>query len=512
MGVLLLALVLRVAWLDQESLWFDETFTSWWTKQTLAELWGPNGRLETNPPLYYSLTRLHVDLLGDGEAALRLPAALIGTLCVGAVFLLGRMIGGVKVGLLAALLTAIAAPHVRYSQEARGYALLSLLGILAVLGCLLFFQAAATQQIRRRQAAVGLALYVIATLGALYTHNTAVLLPAFANAAALVWWFLHSRRLLPVVIWLSANLLILAGWSWWVPTLLDQSKSAVSLDWLVQPSAGWAAREWVRFFGLRYLHGYELIQAVPGLIVLGFAAVACLLRPGIATLLPALCVVGMPAALFTLGLVARPAWAERYFFWPFPLAMILVAIGLLELRPAWARAGAIAAALALSMLNLGLYYTVRQKEPFREVIALIAEELGPGDGVLFVPGVQSLAAAYYQLKRNLVLDTYGVEPAGGGHSLGMPFDILPLQPPAARQPTVLHVDDLPRLRAEHGRIWIVYRRKERSDPKDLVQKVLGSVGRVILAQDFAPFLKVVLIEFPAVPLPYAGEDARDDVH
>jgi hypothetical protein len=146
------------------------------------------------------------------------------------------------------------------------------------------------------------------------------------------------------------------------------------------------------------------------------------------------------------------------------------------------------------------------------VIALIAEELGPGDGVLFVPGVQSLAAAYYQLKRNLVLDTYGVEPAGGGHSLGMPFDILPLQPPAARQPTVLHVDDLPRLRAEHGRIWIVYRRKERSDPKDLVQKVLGSVGRVILAQDFAPFLKVVLIEFPAVPLPYAGEDARDDVH
>ena len=133
-AVMCLALAVRLLDLGQELLWGDEAFTWWWTRQPLAGQWGSNAALEPDPPLFYTIAWLSTELLGNDERALRLPSALLGTLGVGAVFLVGRTAGGTRTGLLAALLTAIAAPHVYYSQEARTYALLSLLGTLAVWG------------------------------------------------------------------------------------------------------------------------------------------------------------------------------------------------------------------------------------------------------------------------------------------------------------------------------------------------------------------------------------------
>ena len=187
-AVLAFALVLRLIDLGGESLWNDEAFTWWWIQQPPGDLWGPNAAQETSPPLYYMFAWAGCRLFGDGEAALRLPSVLFGTLGVGAVFILGRAVGGTRAGLLAALLTATAAPHIYYSQEARTYALLSLLGTLAVLGLLAFFRHVAPAGGARGLGVWGLALYGSATIGALYTHNTALLLPLIANIAALGWW------------------------------------------------------------------------------------------------------------------------------------------------------------------------------------------------------------------------------------------------------------------------------------------------------------------------------------
>ena len=220
-AVLCLALAVRLLDLGQESLWADEAFTWWWTRQPLAGQWGSNAALEPNPPLFYTIAWLSTELLGNDERALRLPSALLGTLGVGAVFLVGRTAGGTRAGSLAALLTAIAAPHVYYSQEARTYALLSLLGTLAVWGCLIFFRAATQPDLERRAAISGLALYVAATIGALYAHNTAALLPALANLVALGWWLTGPRRWAAAGFWVGANLVVLAAWSWWLPTLFQ---------------------------------------------------------------------------------------------------------------------------------------------------------------------------------------------------------------------------------------------------------------------------------------------------
>src|SRR2546423_8067693 len=69
--------------------------------------------------------------LGHGEAWLRALAAVAGALAIPAIYFLGRELWGRGAGLMAALLLALNAYHIRYSQEARSYSLAALLVILS---------------------------------------------------------------------------------------------------------------------------------------------------------------------------------------------------------------------------------------------------------------------------------------------------------------------------------------------------------------------------------------------
>jgi mannosyltransferase len=498
-AVLLLALVLRLVDLGGESFWADEAFTWWWTRQPLGDLWGAKAAHETNPPLYYTVVWLARRALGDNEAALRLPSVLFGTLGVGAVFFLGRAVGGTRAGLLAALLTAAAAPHIYYSQEARTYALLSLLGTLAVLGALTFFRHAAASSGARGPAVGGLALYALATIGALHAHNTAVLLPFLANLAAVAWWLAGSRRLATAGSWLGANLIVLLAWSWWLPALAHQAGGAASIEWLSQPPPDWAFRDYVRLYGLRYLPDQKLAQVVSGLAVLGIAALACLLRPGSATLTLLGFVVGVPALLFLIGTLATPVWIERALFWPLPLGLTLAAVAVTRLRPPWARRTALAVVLLVALVNLTLFQLGRWKEPYRDAIAAIAGASRPGDALLLVPDTTVMSTTYYAMRRGLVLDTYVVDPARGKRAMGPPYDTLPLQPPEARLPTFLGLGELSRIARGHDRLWVLYRRRDYVDPDDRVRQELAGFGRVTRAEALPPMLELVLLELLESP-------------
>lgn len=498
-AVMCLALAVRLLDLGQESLWADEAFTWWWTRQPLAGQWGSNAALEPNPPLYYTIAWLSTALLGNDERALRLPSALLGTLGVGAVFLVGRTAGSTRTGLLAALLTAIAAPHVYFSQEARTYALLSLLGTLAVWGCLVFFRAATQPGLERRAAISGLALYVAATTGALYAHNTAALLPALANLVALGWWLAGPRRWAVAGLWVGANLVVLAVWSWWLPTLFHQLGGVDSLHWLEQPSLSWASRDWIRLYGLRYLPDSKLGQMAPGMLVFGMALLACIRCPGVATLLLGAMVLGVPAALFLAGLVGRPMWVERAIFWPLPLGLTLVAMLVLDLRPAWLRGAALAVVLAITVADLGLLLALRQKEPYRDAMAAIEAGRKPHDAILFVQSATVLGLSYYQAQRGFAIDGYAIDPSGDMRSMGMPYDSLPMQPPTVRLPTFLSVPELARIADAHDRVWVLYRRRELADPAEIVRLGLEASGREVSVTELPPYLELVLYEFTAAP-------------
>ncbi|NUN97833.1 MAG: glycosyltransferase family 39 protein [Candidatus Omnitrophica bacterium] len=71
--------------------------------------------------LYNILAKISCLIFGPSVLAIRLPSALIGLLCILAIYSLGKQLFGRSVGLLAAAYLTFHPNHLQYSQEARGY-------------------------------------------------------------------------------------------------------------------------------------------------------------------------------------------------------------------------------------------------------------------------------------------------------------------------------------------------------------------------------------------------------
>ncbi|HEV2059423.1 MAG TPA: glycosyltransferase family 39 protein, partial [Solirubrobacteraceae bacterium] len=130
---LLAGAVLRFATLDAQSLWYDEAVTAQLLQMDLRGMLGAIPDSESTPPLYYVLAWLWTQLFGTGEAGMRSLSALLGTATIAVAWALGRRLGGTRAGLAGAALVAFNPLLVWFSQEARAYSLLALLGALSAL-------------------------------------------------------------------------------------------------------------------------------------------------------------------------------------------------------------------------------------------------------------------------------------------------------------------------------------------------------------------------------------------
>jgi 4-amino-4-deoxy-L-arabinose transferase-like glycosyltransferase len=125
---------LRAYRLGYQSLWNDEIVT-WISAQ--GSPWHVITQREENsniPPLYYLVASASLALrnrLGL-EAALRVPSVLVGVLSIPLLFLVVRTWLDERVALLASVAMTISPFHVWYSQEARPYALLLFLSLVAL--------------------------------------------------------------------------------------------------------------------------------------------------------------------------------------------------------------------------------------------------------------------------------------------------------------------------------------------------------------------------------------------
>ncbi len=197
-AIILLGAGLRWYQLGTASLWHDELFTWYFQKLGLGFLWTEGLRLEPNPPLFYGLLSLWTPVVGTSEAGLRSLSAIAGVLAIPMVFLLGReLFADRRTALIGALLFALAPTTIYYSQEARGYMMVTLCVAVSLWGTARFLRAPGQWG--------GLACYVLGALPALYLHITVVLFVVSANLVVV------AARLLPwrgLVRWVAANALL----------------------------------------------------------------------------------------------------------------------------------------------------------------------------------------------------------------------------------------------------------------------------------------------------------------
>lgn len=132
--LLLLAAALRFAYLDTQSFWNDEGNSARLSERTISLIIEGTAS-DIHPPLYYLLLRGWRELVGETEFGLRSFSAFVGIGLVAVTIALGQAIwrrptlGTWIAGLFVALNPIL----IYYSQEARMYALLSFLALLATL-------------------------------------------------------------------------------------------------------------------------------------------------------------------------------------------------------------------------------------------------------------------------------------------------------------------------------------------------------------------------------------------
>jgi mannosyltransferase len=126
-AIVLLGAALRFSTLGVQSFWLDEAYTHAIVAHGLGHALATIPKTESTPPLYYVLVWLWSRIFGTGEVGLRSFSALCGVLTIPVLYLLGTRLVSRRVGLVAALLTAVNPLLFWYSQEARAYALMVLL-------------------------------------------------------------------------------------------------------------------------------------------------------------------------------------------------------------------------------------------------------------------------------------------------------------------------------------------------------------------------------------------------
>lgn len=191
-GIVALAAIVRFATLDAQSFWYDESVTVGLVRMDFGDMLDRIPESESTPPLYYVIAWLWAKVFGTGEVGLRSLSALCGTAFIPVVYAIGARAVGARVGLIAAGLAAVNPLLVWYSQEARAYALLLLLGGLSFL----FFIRLLTGDPRRRT----LVLWAVFSGLALATHYFA----AFLVAIEAVWLLMAAANRRPIAIAVGA--------------------------------------------------------------------------------------------------------------------------------------------------------------------------------------------------------------------------------------------------------------------------------------------------------------------
>lgn len=127
--ITLLALVLRLHRLGEDSFWVDELITLWQGSVEGYGLWEQFLDDLQNPLPMVLVTWMRS--VSESEAWLRLPGAVLGALSPWLLFRVGRRVMGPRAALFAALLLAIHPFHLAHCQEVRGYPYLVFFGLAA---------------------------------------------------------------------------------------------------------------------------------------------------------------------------------------------------------------------------------------------------------------------------------------------------------------------------------------------------------------------------------------------
>ena len=498
--VTVLAAIARLHALTAKSFWLDEGFSVSFARLPWPRFLQLMASGETNMVLYYLLLRFWL-MLGNSEGFIRGLSVLFSVATVPLIFFLGARLFGRKAGLLAAVLFAVNAYDIRYAQEARSYAMVVFFAVLATL--------ILARNLQDPSAAHWNSYAIVCALLA-YSHLYGILLVPAHAVSLLSWrrdeipWRKYIRSLLTFGVMMVPNAIFLfaiyvlkigAPPKLWFPPLPS--------DWLLILAVG--------FSGV-----YGRILVILDLLAVGIAALRAAQVPSSGehtgrswsyTLLFSWLV--SPVLMVVTVSLVKPLFLPRFLIFCLPALLLLVAVGISQMRPAVLAWGLFTAISACSILGVLHYYQSDfdiTRQDWRGVTSYVFDRAKPGDSIFFCEPAGESPFEYYtgrQKSASLKPVTLRSDTQKDGKS---------------RNSSDLKSDDLVNVPGTNlriappvgSRVWLVLMVLNGSVPEHekgiAVAKWLSNGRQQVDERDFIP-LRVMLYDRPANGLSITGDQA-----
>jgi mannosyltransferase len=361
-----LCLAVRVIDLGSKSVFADELASIRFAQLNWPAFWHVITSGEANMALYYVLLRFWIRI-SDSVPFVRFLSVIPAVATVPVIYSIGKKLFSKPAAILAALLFSLNPFHISYSQAARGY---SLTVLLVALSCLYFIRSVHDGD---ETSAIG---YVLASTAGLYAHFFAgfVLLSQFVAL-----FFLRSPRATMARQVRQMSIVAVLGMPLFVFAAIHK---AGPLAWVQPPTA----KDVYHFF--TYLTGSGLKLGL-SLLALGVAGREWWLR----TCSPDEKNLAWPFEFLTiwslLPLVIalllshwKPVFSPRFLMICLPAFLLLLAEGLVGIRPRWALYSVVGALLLSLLTALPSYYRRPGFEDWSAVNKFLSENVRSSDTIL----------------------------------------------------------------------------------------------------------------------------------
>jgi mannosyltransferase len=397
-------------------LWRDEAATKAITGRTVPQILATLRNTDAVHGAYYLTIHITAALIGSSAGALRIPSALAMSVACALTALIARRLAAGSgsshpglTGVAAGLLLAFTPTTVRYAQEARSYAIVTMFGALAT-----YLLLRAVETGRRWWAAYAAVVFLaglfnIFALLILPAHAITVLAARATAARMRVRWVAAAGAAVAALIPLAAIAYAQRGAQEWV----QPPQARATIMSLVDSLTG----------------SPHLVIALGVLAAAGVAA-AFFTGPWARRLSAPVVAVGwlvLPPALLLGASQIHPVYELRYVVFCFPAFAILVAAGIdslstlavsaarLPARMAWLPACAVAVALMTVLYPVAKVAGRARPDNLRRESEIIARYARTGDIVFYIPlGERIISFPYpgsYSRLRDIAL---AVSPVASG--------------------------------------------------------------------------------------------------
>jgi mannosyltransferase len=409
--ILLAAFGLRVYRLNAQSLWYDEGYSLYLARTSLAESAHWTAR-DLVPPLYYYLLHYWILATGASEFAARMFSVCAGILALPLGYCIGKRLFGRLAGLLMMLFFALSPLYVWHAQDARMYMLLTSVDVAAIYALTRILTQ--TWQVSGDQPGLrwwwllwGLTLIVL-----IYTHTVGVFLAAGQVLILILFaWRRENRRR----IWTSglgvglAATVAYAPWLWLVRRQYEVN--AGYFPGTLPPLTVISTALKTFATGDAYAEPVASYLTAAMLLLLAMAALALAARreaqaklvlsiPGSSLFL--LLLLLLPLLMMAAAFYRIPKFAPRYTAAASPAFFILLAGGIALWLRSHRRAQILAVVglttvLAVFMSGVRLIYTDSRlaKEDFRGAAHFVQRNIASDETVLLLSGHFFPVWAYY---------------------------------------------------------------------------------------------------------------------